>query len=501
MDDFLADIRTQFEAPLEIDRLRAFSAELEAECRDRLRQSSISMLPSYQHALPNGNEVGDYLALDVGGSTFRLALIHLKGKSSGGAEDLQVRHTRKFDINEDIRRLQGEAFFDWMAARIADMLHETQYDPVPHAPLPMGLAWSFPVEQTSPRSGKLLAMGKGFCATLGVEGQDLSDLIMRACSRRSLPVEMRAIVNDGSATLLAKAYRDPSTRMSLILGTGTNASVFLPTAALSRDKFGARPDKWFAAAERVLVNTEMSMLGRHILPTTRWDDELNTRHRLPDFQPLEYLITGRYLGEIVRLIIVDAVASVDLFDGQLPTGLDEAYALDTRLLAAFEADQTTAGLEKAAAAFSQAHPLRSMANASTAAAFSLSSSTHSPILAHNASMGDWSFIRDVTRLVTHRAAAYLATALHALWMVYADAEKSLATANSDDEQAAFATRANVTIACHGTIAEQYPGYRARCQRYLDDMCDGTRAITLALAPDSSILGAAVAVACLERREG
>jgi hexokinase len=61
---------------------------------------------------------------------------------------------------------------------------------------------------------------------------------------------------------------------------------------------------------------------------------------------------------------------------------------------------------------------------------------------------------------------------------------------------------HISVACHGTIAEQYPGYRDRCQRYLDDLCGAAPGtVTLAVAPESSIFGAAVAVGCMEGREG
>lgn len=270
MEDFAAEVRGLFEASLETDRLLAISQQLQKECKERLLKSEISMLPSYQHTLPTGHERGDFLALDVGGSTFRIALIRLSGKTKPGNDGLQIRRIRSFAIDEQIRYLKGQAFFDWMAERIGDMLGEYNHiNGTTNASLPMGLAWSFPVCQTSPRTGNLLAMGKGFNATHGVEGQDLSELIMKSCRRKGLNVEMRAIVNDGAATLISQAYRDTTTRMSLILGTGTNAGVYFPVGALGHDKFGDRPGSWFEAAKHVLVNTEMSMIGKQHLPVTR----------------------------------------------------------------------------------------------------------------------------------------------------------------------------------------------------------------------------------------
>ena len=467
MEEFMVEARALFEEPLELQRLLAYSEELQEEYKARLQSSDISMLPSYQHTLPTGLEEGDFLALDVGGSTFRVALVKLCGKKDDGESDLQIRRIRSLVIDKSVRDLRGQAFFDWMAERIGEILIEYNHiNGTTDARLPMGLAWSFPIEQTDPRSGKLLPMGKGFRATHGCEGEDLSELIMRSCRQKEVNVEMRAIVNDGAATLVSQAYRDPTARMSLILGTGMNAAVFLPVSALASEKYGERPKSWYAAAEHVLVNTELSMFGKHVLPTTRWDNDLNEQHQLPDFQPMEYLVTGRYLGEIARLVVLEAITSSGLFDGQVPEHFNEPYAFDTKFVAAFESDESP-NLANASADFLRAHRLPSK-----------------PRLA------DWKFMQTLATLISHRAEAYLATALHALWR--------LRTASEGLEPG---EASHVTIACNGTLVEKYPGFRSTCQGYIDELCTmsgaSKGAVTLEMAPESSIFGAAVAVCCLE----
>lgn len=101
------------------------------------------MLPSYNHQLPGGHEVGQYLAVDVGGSTLRIALVELRGRDAVGRESEIVRMS-SFKIDNDIRNLEGMAFFDWMAERIRDMVSQNGQDP--SRPMPMALAWSFPIE-------------------------------------------------------------------------------------------------------------------------------------------------------------------------------------------------------------------------------------------------------------------------------------------------------------------------------------------------------------------
>lgn len=186
--------------------------------------------------------------------------------------------------------------------------------------------------QTSLRGGRLLGMGKGFMAAQGLLGQDLGGLIQDACSKRGLNVELNAIVNDSSATLLSKAYLDSGTRFGLILGTGVNAAVHLPVHIFSPEKFGIRPTAWHESAKHVIVNTELSMFGGGYLPYTKWDKLLLSTHQRPDFQPLEHFVSGGYLGEITRLVLVEGVQTAGLFGGVLPPSLEKCYSLDTETI-------------------------------------------------------------------------------------------------------------------------------------------------------------------------
>lgn len=180
-------------------------------------------------------------------------------------------------------------------------------------------------------------MGKGFLADEGLVGEDLGEIIKLACRRRGLHVELCAIVNDSSAALLSEAYITPSTRFSLILGTGVNIAALLPVTTIGQPKYGDRPSSWHEKASHVIVNTELGMFGHNILPLTRWDKLLKDAHPRPDFQPLEQMVSGYYLGEICRLALVDAIASTGVFGGMVPPSLQTPYSLNTETLSLIQA--------------------------------------------------------------------------------------------------------------------------------------------------------------------
>lgn len=78
------------------------------------------------------------------------------------------------------------------------------------------------------------------------------------------------------------------------------------------------------------------MFGAGILPSTIWDDELRSVHPNPTFQPLEHFVSGGYLGEIVRLVLVDGIQTAGLFGGVVPPSLKERYSLETETISYME---------------------------------------------------------------------------------------------------------------------------------------------------------------------
>ncbi|KAL8671518.1 MAG: hypothetical protein Q9168_003987 [Polycauliona sp. 1 TL-2023] len=384
LDMLLKQVQDLHEKELRIDSLLALSAKLQAEFTGRLQSNSQCMLPSHNYTLPNGKEHGSYLALDVGGSTLRVALIDLNGRTSN--HPIRIRRVVASHIDNRVRDLRGLEFFDWIAARIREML-----------------------------SGDRAARD-------------------RVQSNQPLP-----------------------------MGTGLNAAIHLPTSSLHRSKFGSRQFPSTVKTNHVLVNTELSMFGKDAFPTTQWDDHLNDHHILPDYQPLEYLLAGKYMGEIVRLILIDAVEKCGLFNGRLPETLSTPFSLETRVLAAIEAE-----------AFGHLSP---------ATCLSVQWQLRAP-----PTPAEMHFIRQVVLAVSRRSQGYFTAAIHALSFLLHDLDGSLRQEGLD----------HMSIGCDGSVINKYPGYMEKCQGILDEMVriDGTgqKRVVLESAGDSAVLGAGVAVA-------
>ncbi|KAI4253585.1 MAG: hypothetical protein LQ352_003597 [Teloschistes flavicans] len=471
MDQLSHEVQELFEQQLRVDSLLALSRKLQTEFTARLQSSPQCMLPSHNYTLPNGKEHGTYLGLEVGGSTLRVALVDLDGRTSP-RQPVRIRRIVTSPIDSQVRDLRGLAFFNWIAGKIGEMLladREAQDYMQLKEPLPMGVAWSFPIDQTSIRSGNIIGMGKGFHCSI-CKGHDLGDLITQACQRLNLNIRLDAIVNDSSAAVLSRAYIDPSTRLAVILGTGINAAIRLPISSLHMSKFGRR-DFPSTVVSHVLVNTELSMFGKRAFPTTRWDENLNAHHMMPDYQPMEYLLAGGYMGEIVRLIMIEAIETAGLFDGVLPPALSAPYTLDTHTLAAIEAD-IYPSLSPSCQLFQEKYHL---------------------LLAPTPA--EMHFIRQVILAVSRRSQGYFAAAIYALSSLLHEADQGNLYNGLD----------HISIGCDGSVINKYPGYMENCQELLDQLSridpEKRKRVVLESAGESAVLGAGVAVAMANASEG
>jgi hexokinase len=91
----------------------------------------------------------------------------------------------------------------------------------------------------------------------------------------------------------------------------------------------------------MMVNTEWGAFdsAREVLPSTPFDNKVDRESINPRFQAFEKFISGMYLGEITRnilLALVDAAPKAILFNGRATERLNKHYGLDTEMLSLVE---------------------------------------------------------------------------------------------------------------------------------------------------------------------
>ena len=187
-----------------------------------------------------------------------------------------------------------------LASCLADFIHDRELqDEV----LPLGFTFSFPCEQVGLAKGKLVKWTKGFSCS-GCEGRDVVELLQEAIQRRGdVKIEVCAILNDTTGCLMSCAWRDERCRIGLILGTGTNACYLEEIKDIHTIDQKAYSDKKY-----MVINTEWGAFGDNgelDFVVTKWDRAVDEMSVNPGKQIFEKMISGMYMGELIRQVIVD----------------------------------------------------------------------------------------------------------------------------------------------------------------------------------------------------
>jgi len=289
-------------------------------------ESSLKMIPSFVDR-PKGDEHGSFIALDLGGTNFRVLAVELDGKRNA-----TVRAVSKFVIPKKEMRGTGVQLFDFIVGCIDSFLTENSIDRKKLYNL--SFTFSFPVEQTTIAAGKLLIWTKGFTAK-GVEGKDIIILLNEALSRRNIScIKVTALANDTVGTLVARSYTDPTCDLGVILGTGTNACYREKLSNIQKLKVAD-------AKGYMIVNMEWGNFNQ--LRLTRYDNELDQASVNPGAMYLEKMVSGMYLGEITRLILIDLTKRDPIFlkDSDAAESFKKRNSLKAEHMSLIEGDTTT----------------------------------------------------------------------------------------------------------------------------------------------------------------
>lgn len=344
------------------------------------------------------------------------------------------------------------------------------------------------------------------------EGQPRRSRTAKRRRHFSLPkLKIAAMTNDTVATFASLAYSIksfPNSRvvMGLMVGAGCNATVPMKLSDLHTSKTDFIRAQNPSAAE-TLVSTEWT-LRRSSMPVldmklmTRWDKEVETRSQRPGFQPLEYMVGGRYVGELVRVVVLDYFTSVlNTEKDVLPWRLLEVDGLTTDFLSLNVASAAPSGRDDEALANELTHRLPSTKgwiwNAEKAG-----------------------ILRTVAAAVQTRSTALIAAATVGLLSCTGEIQlknpdgdqvdkTDNTTTNSSPEEGESKTTLTssrrgwnngpeeLVVAFCGGVIQNYPHYKDNMQRQIDRLLvhggpqDGGKSIFLREVSDGGIVGVGV----------
>ncbi|KAL0905567.1 hypothetical protein M5K25_023998 [Dendrobium thyrsiflorum] len=294
--------------------------------------SKLKMLISYVDSLPKGDEKGLFYALDLGGTNFRVIRVQLGGKEQG------VINQEAEEVSIPPHLMVGSSYelFDFIASEVARFVtsESEEYQLPAGRQRELGFTFSFPVRQTSLASGTLIKWTKGFSIEETV-GEDVVSELTKAIERQGLDLRVAALVNDTVGTLAGGRYYDNDVIAAVILGTGTNAAYVERAHAIP---------KWHGLLPKsgeMVINMEWGNFRSSHLPLTEYDLLLDTESLNPGEQIFEKLISGMYLGEILRRVLLSLAEEASFFGDIVPPKLMVPFILRTPHMSSMHLDTSS----------------------------------------------------------------------------------------------------------------------------------------------------------------
>nr|XP_016804340.2 hexokinase-2 isoform X1 [Pan troglodytes] len=331
VDQYLYHMRLSDETLLEISK--RFRKEMEKGLGATTHPTAaVKMLPTFVRSTPDGTEHGEFLALDLGGTNFRVLWVKV---TDNGLQKVEMEN-QIYAIPEDIMRGSGTQLFDHIAECLANFMDKLQ---IKDKKLPLGFTFSFPCHQTKLDESFLVSWTKGFKSS-GVEGRDVVALIRKAIQRRGdFDIDIVAVVNDTVGTMMTCGYDDHNCEIGLIVGTGSNACYMEEMRHI---------DMVEGDEGRMCINMEWGAFGDDGSLNdirTEFDQEIDMGSLNPGKQLFEKMISGMYMGELVRLILVKMAKEELLFGGKLSPELLNTGRFETKDISDIEGEKD--GIRKA----------------------------------------------------------------------------------------------------------------------------------------------------------
>lgn len=407
------------------------------------------MIPGWVLDFPTGDETGDYLAIDLGGTNLRVVLVKLMGNHKFDTTQ------SKFALPKHLRTGTSEQLWSFIAECLQKFIEEFYPDGV-SAPLPLGFTFSYPASQDNITEGILQRWTKGFDIE-GVEGKDVVPMLQGAIQKLNVPVKVVALINDTTGTLVASMYTDAETKMGLIFGTGVNGAYY--------DVCGDIPKLEGRLCDDVTPETPMAINCEYgsfdnehlVLPRTEYDLIIDKESPRPGQQSFEKMISGYYLGEVLRLILLDLHKKGLVLKNQDLSKLDEAYVMDASYPSRIEQD-----------------PFENLSDVQDLFRDNLGIET---------TIAERKFIRKLAELIGERSARLSVCGIAAICK-----KRGYKTAH---------------CAADGSVYQKYPGFKERAAKGLRDIfgwADNEEdPIVIVPAEDGSGVGAAVIAALTEKR--
>jgi hexokinase len=288
--DTVKEILSFFE--VDKDSMIRIAMQFKKTMEDGLKdeKTCLKMIPAYI-GKPTGKEQGTFMTMDMGGTNLRCTKFKI---CNGDFEKLAEKKEKLInpEKNYDLTKSDTDAkqLFGFIADCMADITE-------PNESMYLGNTFSFPCRQVGINEAYLINWTKEI-TTLGVEGQNVNKLLADALNEKNIQIEPVALLNDTVGTLLVAMYSYQAADIGSIMGTGHNTCYLENNHPINGGK--------------MIVNLESGDYNVG-LPVTKYDEIIDRNSQKPGKQIMEKMVSGYYMGSLVKEICADLYNSKALF--------------------------------------------------------------------------------------------------------------------------------------------------------------------------------------------
>ena len=445
---------------------------------------------------------GLYLAVDLGGTNFRVCSIQLHGNTTFSLTQSKVA------IPKDLMTAKtAQELFSFLAKQIEKFLmtHHNDHFEAHHerrkAMSPsesfgdedlfqLGFTFSFPVQQIGINKGTLIRWTKGFDIEDAV-GKDVCELLQKEIDALHLPVKVAALVNDTVGTLMARSYTSPGktgTLLGAIFGTGTNGAYVETLDRVTKMSTLSGSTDYDKSTGHMIVNTEWGSFDNEmsVLPNTPYDISLDSESVNPGIQMFEKRVSGMFLGEVLRraLLALTQKTGCQLFKDENSSSNDihstTTIADDSMLYKQWGIDTS----------------FLSIVHEDASAGYRITRQALARDLGVDAaSTEDAEAVKTLVAAIGKRSARLSAVAIAAVILSTGNMDESSEGNIAKGEQMEVDEENVIDIGVDGSLVEYYPGFEEYIREAIREIEGigekGEKRVRIGIAKDGSGVGAAL----------
>ncbi|PIN01737.1 Hexokinase [Handroanthus impetiginosus] len=308
------------------------ASDMEAELSSTEGGGNLRMLVSYVDApLPTGEEKGTYYGINLRGTNFLLVRATLEGKNE------PVTQVKRQEVAIPSAILMADTdstreLCDFMALELAKFVsvHSDTDTESQARERKLGFTVSFTMDQ-SPASSSIACKWNRLSVDDTV-GKELTTEINKALEKHSVNMRVPAVVYDTIGNLAGGRYYSKESVAAVSLGQGTDVAYIESPQQITETL-----NELSKSADTVIHMQWGNFTSSH-LPLTEYDISLDAESIDPGSKIFEKLISGMYLGEIVRRVLLKMAKEAALFGDLVPPKLFTPYLLRSPDMAAMHQD-------------------------------------------------------------------------------------------------------------------------------------------------------------------